>query len=210
MYMGPDIIHDQDEPCMRGQGRPPDERFSWQCSAARKRPSPEYKVFCERNKKNRNEGRREGVGKRESTQMKFHEARQKAEEEAAATGAPMLDDLQFMATISSGLSCCRFVCAAFDEHMGQFANQSHFSYTPMPPMMDIIRATMTVVPSISSLMSAAARTSDARVSSSTPPPFSIDAPGTSTVDPPPLLPSLSPPLSSEVKDPEDGLSGLFY
>ncbi|KAI5667856.1 hypothetical protein M9H77_17709 [Catharanthus roseus] len=36
---------------------------------------------------------------------KFHEARQKAKEEAAATGTPMPDDLQLMATISDGLSC---------------------------------------------------------------------------------------------------------
>ncbi|KAI5674073.1 hypothetical protein M9H77_14437 [Catharanthus roseus] len=35
---------------------------------------------------------------------KFHKARQKAEEEAAAKGTPMPDDLQLMATISGGLS----------------------------------------------------------------------------------------------------------
>ncbi|KAI5677239.1 hypothetical protein M9H77_08189 [Catharanthus roseus] len=35
---------------------------------------------------------------------KFHEARQKAEEEVSTTGTPMPDDLQLMATISGELS----------------------------------------------------------------------------------------------------------
>ncbi|KAI5667812.1 hypothetical protein M9H77_17665 [Catharanthus roseus] len=93
--------------------------------------SPTYKVFCEWNKRNRNKGR--GVSEQESTHQtdlierfsksrhleelhkhqtrdkkgqytKFHEARQKAEEEAATTGTPMPHDLQLMATISTGLS----------------------------------------------------------------------------------------------------------
>ncbi|KAI5661987.1 hypothetical protein M9H77_21310 [Catharanthus roseus] len=64
------------------------------------------------------------------------------------------------------------VCAAFDEHMRQFANQS--------------TSAMVAVPSTSSSIAAAVRTSDAmRISSSTPPPPSIDTPSTSTIDPPP-------------------------
>ncbi|KAI5670602.1 hypothetical protein M9H77_10966 [Catharanthus roseus] len=152
---------------MGGQRRRPDERFAWQCSGS---------------------------------EWKFHEAQQKAEEEAAATGAPLPDDLQLMATVSGGLDrsrlygagsktahlraknsqaaarlphCCleveqrimrwveavvSSVFAAFNEHMRWFAEQSHLLYTPMPPMMDIVRAIMATIPSTSSSTTAAAGT----------------------------------------------------
>ncbi|KAI5683158.1 hypothetical protein M9H77_04386 [Catharanthus roseus] len=44
------------------------------------------------------------------------------------------------------------VYATFDEHMRRFAKQSHCLYTPMLPMMDIVKATMTAVPSTTSSM----------------------------------------------------------
>ncbi|KAI5663154.1 hypothetical protein M9H77_22477 [Catharanthus roseus] len=99
---------------------------------------------------------------------------------------------QVEATVSS-------VYATFDEHMRQFAEKSHLPYTTMPPMMDIVRAAMAVVPPTSSSMTSAVGTSyGERVSSSTLPPPSIDGPSTSTVDPPP-----SPWPSSDVRDLED-------
>ncbi|KAI5676033.1 hypothetical protein M9H77_06983 [Catharanthus roseus] len=76
------------------------------------------------------------------------------------------------------------VYAAFDKHMRWFTEQSHLSYTPTPPMMDIVKDVVDVVPSTSSSTAAAAETSDARVSSSTPPPPSA-------------------PFSSDVSDPKD-------
>ncbi|KAI5663547.1 hypothetical protein M9H77_22870 [Catharanthus roseus] len=119
--------------------------------------------------------------------MKFHEARQKVEEEAAATGAAMPDDIQLISGlevghlraerswVATGLPpCCleakwrimRWVKAvvssvytAFNEHMRRFTKQSHLTYTLMPPIMDIVRAT---VPSISLLTVIAAGTLDAR------------------------------------------------
>ncbi|KAI5653417.1 hypothetical protein M9H77_30604 [Catharanthus roseus] len=78
------------------------------------------------------------------------------------------------------------VYIVFDEHTRRFAEESHLPYTLMPLMMDIVRAAMAAIPSTSSSTEAAAGTSDAaRVSFSTPPPLSINAPGTSTVDPSP-------------------------
>ncbi|KAI5675724.1 hypothetical protein M9H77_06674 [Catharanthus roseus] len=50
------------------------------------------------------------------------------------------------------------VCATFDEYTRQFSKQSHLPYTPMPLMMDIVRATMVIVASISSLTTAVAGT----------------------------------------------------
>ncbi|KAI5667332.1 hypothetical protein M9H77_17185 [Catharanthus roseus] len=41
------------------------------------------------------------------------------------------------------------LCAAFDKHMRQFSEQSHLSYTPMPPMMDIVGAAVATVSSTS-------------------------------------------------------------
>ncbi|KAI5675910.1 hypothetical protein M9H77_06860 [Catharanthus roseus] len=176
--------------------------------------SPEYKAFCKRNKRNMNAGRG-GWGARkqivDSTE-RFSKSRHleelhkyksgdkkgqyvdfyseefwKAKEEATATGVPLPNDLQLMATISSGLNrdwsyrassevahlktersqatarlppCCfeakqrimRWVeavvsniCTTFDEHMRQCAKQSHFSYIPMPPMMDITRSYMATI-----------------------------------------------------------------
>ncbi|KAI5671888.1 hypothetical protein M9H77_12252 [Catharanthus roseus] len=73
--------------------------------------SPEYKAFYEQNKRNRNEGRGIGDKKRQYVNFhseefwtKFHEVRQTVEEETAAIGAPMPDDLQLMASIFGGLS----------------------------------------------------------------------------------------------------------
>ncbi|KAI5682773.1 hypothetical protein M9H77_04001 [Catharanthus roseus] len=139
-------------------------------------------------------------------ETKFHESRQKAEAEVAVTGTPMPDDLQLTSTIFGKLSCGRrgsqaadglppyyleaeqrimrwvegvvsSVCNTLDEHMRQFVEQSYLSSTPMPPMMDIVRAAMVVVPSTSSSMTASVVTSGVRLSSSTPPPPSIDALG---------------------------------
>ncbi|KAI5661991.1 hypothetical protein M9H77_21314 [Catharanthus roseus] len=82
--------------------------------------NPKYKAFCERNKRSMNEGW--GSGCRESLRWfyllhrvdvekaafrevplpKFHELRQKTEEEAATMGA-MPDELQLMANIAEGL-----------------------------------------------------------------------------------------------------------
>ncbi|KAI5667376.1 hypothetical protein M9H77_17229 [Catharanthus roseus] len=90
------------------------------------------------------------------------------------------------------------VCAAFDEHMRRFAEYGHLWYTPIPPMIDIVRSAMAVVPSTSSSTAAAAGNSDARVSFSTPPPLfpsSIGVQGTSIVDP--------SWLSSDFGDPGD-------
>ncbi|KAI5663012.1 hypothetical protein M9H77_22335 [Catharanthus roseus] len=47
-------------------------------------------------------------------QTKFYEARQKGEEEVAAMGAPIPNDLQLTATISSGLSCGRLSGAGLE------------------------------------------------------------------------------------------------
>ncbi|KAI5677671.1 hypothetical protein M9H77_08621 [Catharanthus roseus] len=64
------------------------------------------------------------------------------------------------------------ICAAFDEHMRRFAEQSHLPYTSMLPIMDIMRAAMAAIPSISLSTTTVVGTSDAaRVSFSTPPPF---------------------------------------
>ncbi|KAI5668256.1 hypothetical protein M9H77_18109 [Catharanthus roseus] len=55
------------------------------------------------------------------------------------------------------------VYATFDEHMRWLAEQSHLSYTLIPLMMDIIRATMVVGPSTSLSKTTVAGTSNARV-----------------------------------------------
>ncbi|KAI5670833.1 hypothetical protein M9H77_11197 [Catharanthus roseus] len=88
------------------------------------------------------------------------------------------------------------VCTAFYDHMRRLVECSHLPYTLMPPIMDIVIAAITVVPSISSSTGVAEGTSDTKVSSSTPPPLSIDAPDTSTVDPLPLPPPPPPPPPS--------------
>ncbi|KAI5648030.1 hypothetical protein M9H77_34035 [Catharanthus roseus] len=79
------------------------------------------------------------------------------------------------------------VCAAFDEHIRRFVEQSYLLYTPMPPMIDIVRAAMGTVPSTCSSMAIVVGTSHARVSSSTPPRSFTDAPTTNIVDPSPSL-----------------------
>ncbi|KAI5678459.1 hypothetical protein M9H77_09409 [Catharanthus roseus] len=212
-----EFIHDQDKACIEGQGRRSDERFAWRCSGGEE----EQADLMERFSKSRHLGElhKHQTGDKKGQYMdfhseefwkKFHEARQKAEEEASTTGSPMPDDLQLMATIFGGLShsrlyaagleathlriensravaglppCCfkveqrimrrveaaSSVCASFDEHMRRFAEQSYLLYTPIPPMMDIIRTVIVVVPSISLSTAEAAGISDARVSSCTPP-----------------------------------------
>ncbi|KAI5649832.1 hypothetical protein M9H77_35837 [Catharanthus roseus] len=118
---------------------------------------------------------------------RFHEVRQKAEEEVAATGAALAYDLYWFleagylkpenGQVATGLPPCYLeaaqrimrrveaaissVCAAFDEHMMQFSEQNHLSYTSMPLMMDIVRAAMAVIPSTSLSTTVAAGTSDA-------------------------------------------------
>ncbi|KAI5649813.1 hypothetical protein M9H77_35818 [Catharanthus roseus] len=55
------------------------------------------------------------------------------------------------------------VCTAFNEYMRQFVEQSHLPYTSMPPIVDIVRAAVAIVPSTSLSTAAVAVTSDARV-----------------------------------------------
>ncbi|KAI5681984.1 hypothetical protein M9H77_03212 [Catharanthus roseus] len=144
---------------------------------------------------------------------KFHEARQKDNEEVVATGTAMLDELQLMATIASEVSCdwlfgtgseaahfraensraaagLPYCCLDAEQRiMKRVEAASHLLYTPMPPMMDIVKATMVAIPSTtSSSTTVVVGNLDAKVSSSTPPFPSIDAPSTSTIDPPLPLP----------------------
>ncbi|KAI5667642.1 hypothetical protein M9H77_17495 [Catharanthus roseus] len=157
--------------------------------------SLEYKAFNERNKRNRNE--RQGVGERESTQQadltkRFSKSRHSEELHKHQSGDKKgryvdFHSEDFWRIVRRAETVVSYVFAAFDKQMREFAEQSHLPYTTMPPMMDIVRATIVVIPSTSSSTEAVPRTSDARVSSSTLPPPSIDALGTNTVDPPPLL-----------------------
>ncbi|KAI5657493.1 hypothetical protein M9H77_26286 [Catharanthus roseus] len=90
------------------------------------------------------------------------------------------------------------VCAAFDEHIRRFAEQSYLSYTPMLPMMDIVRAAMAVVSQHHHRHSSCGDFKCGKGIFLYSPPPSIDAPSTSTVDPFP-----SPRSSNNVRDPED-------
>ncbi|KAI5662565.1 hypothetical protein M9H77_21888 [Catharanthus roseus] len=115
---------------MHGRSRSTtDERFSWRCSRARKRPvwipemyweqmmknweSLEYKAFSELNKRNRNEGRRgRGAGKYTASGFNGEVLQEQTrggtpQEEAAATGILLPDDLQLMVTISGALDRSR-------------------------------------------------------------------------------------------------------
>lgn len=47
------------------------------------------------------------------------------------------------------------VSAAFDEHMKRFAEKNHLAYTPLPPMMELIRFTIIDIPSTTTLTAAA-------------------------------------------------------
>ncbi|KAI5676705.1 hypothetical protein M9H77_07655 [Catharanthus roseus] len=129
--------------------------------------SPEYKVFCERSKWNRNEG--SGVGEPRSTQRfsksthleELHKY-QKEDKKGQYMDFQSNDSMRrvFEVVVS-------FVWFAFDEHMIQFAERSHLQYTTMPPMMDITRAAVAAVPWTKySSTTKAARTLDVRVSSS--------------------------------------------
>ncbi|KAI5650116.1 hypothetical protein M9H77_36121 [Catharanthus roseus] len=112
----------------------------------------------------------------------------KAESNRALTGLPpcYLEEQRIMRRIEAAVSS---VCGAFNKHMRQFAEQNYMRYTTMPLMMDLVRATMVVVPSTTSSSTiVVAGTLEARVSSSTPFLPSIDAPAT-TVDPLPSQPS---------------------
>ncbi|KAI5678390.1 hypothetical protein M9H77_09340 [Catharanthus roseus] len=106
---------------------------------------------------------------------------------SCSMGALMPNDLQLMATISGGLSRGQLYGAgtetAYLRAESSRAAASYLLYTPMPLMMDIVRATMAAIPLTSSSMTAVAGTSNARVSSSTSPPPSIDASSTIIVDP---------------------------
>ncbi|KAI5666905.1 hypothetical protein M9H77_16758 [Catharanthus roseus] len=124
---------------------------------------------------------------------RFHEARQKVEEEATVTDVHLPDALQLMFIVSSLLDQQRImrrvvaivsnVCASFDNYMRRFVDQSHLPYTLISPMMDIMRAAMVAIPSTLSLIVAVEGTSDVvRIYYSTPPLPSIDASCTITID----------------------------
>ncbi|KAI5656458.1 hypothetical protein M9H77_25251 [Catharanthus roseus] len=122
----------------------------------------------------------------------------RAESSGAAAGLPpccLEAEQRIMRRVETVISS---VCATFDEHIRQFAEQSHLPYTLIPSMIDVCRAAMAAVPLTSSSTAVAAGTSNSRVSYSTPPPPSIDAPSTTL-----LISSPLPPPSSDVRDPED-------
>ncbi|KAI5681084.1 hypothetical protein M9H77_02311 [Catharanthus roseus] len=94
MCMGPNIIHDQNEAGMEGQGRRPNERFAWQCLGAKKRPmmkyweSPKYKTFCEQNKKGG-----QGVGRHTDSSISFIEHQLKRDLKESLSKSRHLEEL---------------------------------------------------------------------------------------------------------------------
>ncbi|KAI5677670.1 hypothetical protein M9H77_08620 [Catharanthus roseus] len=136
------------------------------------------------------------TGNKKGQYVDFHsEEFWKAEEKVAATGAPMPRDLQLMSTISGGLSRGSLYGAGSEAaHLRAESSQTAAGLPPcyLETEQRIMRQVEAIVP-VSVLPS-----TNARVSSSTPPPPSIDASGTNTVDPPP-----SPSPSSDVRDLED-------
>ncbi|KAI5666394.1 hypothetical protein M9H77_16247 [Catharanthus roseus] len=68
------------------------------------------------------------TGAKKGQYTKFYKARQKAEEEATATGAPIPDDLQLMATISGGLS--------HDRLYGACSDVAHLRTEAVGPQLD--------------------------------------------------------------------------
>ncbi|KAI5675846.1 hypothetical protein M9H77_06796 [Catharanthus roseus] len=169
--MGPDITHHQDEACMGSQveiSQGPTEGRGGNCSHNAVIPN-ELQLMA-------------------TITSSSEAVHLRVESSQAVSGLPpcYLDTEQkIMGRVDSTIS------SVFDEHMRQFAEQSHLLYTSMPPMMDIVRAAMAAIPSrTSSSMAAAAGTLDAKVSSCTrPPPLLM--PGLQALL---IFPSFSSPL----------------
>ncbi|KAI5654344.1 hypothetical protein M9H77_31531 [Catharanthus roseus] len=174
--MGPGIIHDQDKACIGGQdeiSQGPTEGRGGSCR--HDAPMPNDLQLMATISGGLSHSQLYGDGS--------EAAHLKAESSRAAVGLPpcYLETEQWiMRRVEAIVSIVR---AAFDDHMRRFAEQSHLSSAPMPLMMDIVKAAMTAIPLTSSSTAVATGTLDARVSSSTPLPPSIDALGTITVDP---------------------------
>ncbi|KAI5682962.1 hypothetical protein M9H77_04190 [Catharanthus roseus] len=116
MRMGPDITHHQDEACKGDQGQRPDKRFAWGSSSREKEArldfgdvlgaDDEQADLTERFSKSKHleELHKHQKENKKGQYSKFHEARQRPEEKAAAMGAAMPDELLLMATIAGGLN----------------------------------------------------------------------------------------------------------